>query len=146
MFDATVDNIITQVDFICNTNQAGDNCWGQIHKHAHPLTQRRWYMSHRRHRQTELSLWLVPSVVLESGLKSQDIQSGRMLCKHKLHRGHQVIDCKLHTRIPKWVDGLGKASVTYEVPASHHGSKIFQPLFPAAPALLCLLCKAFPPV
>lgn len=67
---------------MCHTNPAGDSWWGQIHKHVPLLTQQRWSMIHRRHQWSELSLWLLPSVVPATGLKSQDTWSATASVTH----------------------------------------------------------------
>lgn len=69
-----------------HTDQAGGNCWGQIHKRARPLTQRKWHMSHRRRRWTELCLWRSRSVVSVTDLKSQEARSARTPQTHTSHK------------------------------------------------------------
>lgn len=110
------------------TNPAGDSWPGQIHKHVHLLTQQRWSTTHRRHRWTELSLWLVPSLVSATALKSQDSRVSSWPASSDNTRHKQWTDyVKSHGRL---------RLLTKAFPAStawknfRHSSQL--PLFPSA--------------
>lgn len=121
---------------ILYSDQAGGNCWGQIHKRAHPLTQQRWRTSHRMHRWTELCLWWSRSVVSGSDLKSQQARSAGIPQIYTSHKNHWLSMI--------YASGRGLC-FTYQGLACLRGLRRLQRLFPAAPALQCPLCTGFPP-